>query len=339
MNDRGRGSLTGLFIGDALAMPAHWYYQRAALRRDYGRIDDYQAPRNPHPDSILWRSHYTPLNRRGEILHDQAAYWGRHSVHYHQFLAPGENTLNLKLCRLLVASLNERGRYDADDFLGRYVDFMTTPGRHRDTYVEECHRHFFTAYARSTPLRRCAADEFHVGGLVGSVPLLVHYREEPEAARAVAREHVALTHAGPAMEGATTLFADILLEVLAGSGLEVALEARIERRDSPLLAHPFRRWRGQPDEAVIGSLLSPACYLEDAIPATLFLALKYHDDPEAALVANTHLGGDNCHRGALLGALLGAEHGPEGFPERWRTGLHEAVPTLPGHEDVRRRPA
>ena len=76
MNERGLGSLTGLFIGDALAMPAHWYYQRAALRRDYGRIDGYQAPRNPHPDSILWRSQYTPSNRRGEILHEQAAYWG-----------------------------------------------------------------------------------------------------------------------------------------------------------------------------------------------------------------------------------------------------------------------
>jgi len=102
MTARGREALTGLFLGDALAMPAHWYHQRAALRRDYGRIEDHQAPRNPHPDSILWRSHYTPPNRRGEILHDQAPYWGRRGVHYHQLLAPGENTLDPKLGRLLV---------------------------------------------------------------------------------------------------------------------------------------------------------------------------------------------------------------------------------------------
>jgi ADP-ribosylglycohydrolase len=330
MTDRASGALAGLFIGDALAMPVHWYYQRAALLRDYGRIEDYQAPRNPHPDSILWRSHYSPPNGRGDILHDQAAYWGRRGVHYHQFLAAGENTLNLKLCRLLVASLNELGRHDVDDFLRRYVDFMTTPGRHRDTYVEECHRHFFAEYARNVPLRRCAGDDIHVAGLIGSVPVVVYYRGDPEAARAAARKQVALTHAGRIMEEATALFADILLEVLAGSGLEAVLEGRIERRDSPYLAHPFRRWRRQPDEVVIGGHLSPACYLDHALPATLFLALKYHDDPEAALVANTNLGGDNCHRGALLGALLGAEHGPEGFPERWRSGLVEAVPLLHG---------
>ena len=33
---RARGALYGLAIGDALAMPVHWYYDRAALRADYG---------------------------------------------------------------------------------------------------------------------------------------------------------------------------------------------------------------------------------------------------------------------------------------------------------------
>jgi len=36
------------------------------------------------------------------------------------------------------------------------------------------------------------------------------------------------------------------------------------------------------------------------------LALKYHHDPEKALIANTNLGGDNAARGSVLGALLGA---------------------------------
>ena len=38
----------------------------------------------------------------------------------------------------------------------------------------------------------------------------------------------------------------------------------------------------------------------------LLLAFKYIDNPEAALIVNANLGGDNVHRGALLGALLGA---------------------------------
>lgn len=55
-------------MADALAMPVHWYYDRAALDRDYGRLDRYLAPRNPHPDSILWRSRDAPPNARGDIL-------------------------------------------------------------------------------------------------------------------------------------------------------------------------------------------------------------------------------------------------------------------------------
>ena len=61
------GMLWGSLVSDALAMPAHWYYQRDAITRDYGVMGDYRTPTNPHPDSILWRSHYEPLNDRGEI--------------------------------------------------------------------------------------------------------------------------------------------------------------------------------------------------------------------------------------------------------------------------------
>ncbi len=39
--DRLTGALYGLFIGDALAMPVHWYYDTKALKRDYGLVKDY----------------------------------------------------------------------------------------------------------------------------------------------------------------------------------------------------------------------------------------------------------------------------------------------------------
>jgi ADP-ribosylglycohydrolase len=164
-DDKRAGALWGSFIGDALAMPVHWYYDRAALKRDYGIARDYLAPRNPHPDSILWRSAYTPINGRGDILHEQAQYWGQRGIHYHQFLRAGENTLNLQLGWVLIESLVARGRYDAEDYLQRYLDFMLTPGRHRDAYVEECHRKFFGAYARGTHPRKCGGSDIHIGGL------------------------------------------------------------------------------------------------------------------------------------------------------------------------------
>lgn len=41
------GALFGLYIGDALAMPVHWYYDRDALKQDYEYVTDYLPPKNP----------------------------------------------------------------------------------------------------------------------------------------------------------------------------------------------------------------------------------------------------------------------------------------------------
>jgi ADP-ribosylglycohydrolase len=318
---RCRGALYGLYIGDALAMPVHWYYDREALKRDYGVVKDYVAPKSPHPDSILWRSSYRPVNEKGEILHDQAQYWGRRGIHYHQFLKAGENTLNLKLCSQLIQSLEERGTYDPDDYLKRYISFMTTPGSHRDTYFEEYHRHFFSCYAAGTSPKKCGVKEKHIGGLVGVVPIVVFYKNKPDEAREAALLHLSLTHLGPRMEAAASFLIGVLLDLLAGAPLKEALIAHSKNGKALFLEHPYSKWDGEPDARVVGGRFSSACYVEDSVPSVIYLAFKYHRDPEKALVANTNLGGDNAYRGAVLGALLGAGHGLHGFPDRWIKGL------------------
>ncbi len=325
---RSRGAIYGLFIGDALAMPVHWYYDRGALKRDYGHVIDYAAPKNPHPDSILWRSTYQPVNSKGEILHEQAQYWGRRGIHYHQFLKAGENTLNATLCCLVMESLNQAGGYDADDYLKRYIAFMTTPGSHRDTYVEEYHRYFFTQFAKGASPRKCGVQEKHIGGLIGLVPIIVFYQDDPDRARSAALEHLSLTHLGDRMKGAALLFVDVLLRVLGGQGLKQVLLDMIHRQETPLVGHPFLEWLQDPDDMVVGGRFSTACYVEDSVPSVLYLALKYHDDPETGLIVNTNLGGDNVHRGAVLGALLGAENGIAQFPDRWVKGLRNPPPEL-----------
>jgi len=323
-----RGTLFGMCIGDALAMPVHWYYDREALFRDYGPVTDFLSPRKDHPDSILWRSDYRAQNVKGEILHDQAQYWGKKNVHYHQFLKAGENTLNIKISRLLMDSLMENGGYASADFLQRYLAFMTTPGSHRDTYIEECHRNFFNNYAKGLPLEKCGVAEKHIGGIVGIVPIVVFYRNQPALARTAALEHLALTHPGVPMRTAATLVVDLLLAVLAGTPLREAIASQIAVQKNPLVGHPFMKWLSEADEMVVGRRLSTACYVEFAVPAVVYMALKYHDDPEAVLVANTNLGGDNAGRGAILGALIGAEHGFGGFPLRWVENLVDPPPDL-----------
>jgi len=325
---KAQAALYGLFIGDALAMPVHWYYDRQALFRDYGRVSDYLAPKVEHPDSILWRSHYRAPNPKGEILHEQAQYWGRPKVHYHQFLKSGENTLNIKLARLLMESIAHLGAYRTEDYLQRYIRFMTTPGMHRDTYIEACHRNFFENYALGRAPEKCGRAEKHIGGLVGMVPILVHYRGRPRRAREAAREHLALTHPGDRMRIAADLFNNLFLRVLGGKSLRKAILSAIDSQENPLLGHPFKKWEKLSDDVVIGRFLSTACYVEHAVPAVIYLALKYHADPEAMLIVNTMLGGDNAGRGALLGALAGAAGGLDALPPRWIHGLAEPPPYI-----------
>jgi ADP-ribosyl-[dinitrogen reductase] hydrolase len=45
LKDRIIGSLIGFYVGDALAMPVHWYYDTNQLRQDFGSITKYEAPK------------------------------------------------------------------------------------------------------------------------------------------------------------------------------------------------------------------------------------------------------------------------------------------------------
>ncbi len=312
--DRRTGLAWGSFIGDALAMPVHWYYNRSAMQRDYGEVRNYMAPHNPHPDSILWRSDHTALNERGDILHEQAQYWGQRGIHYHQFLQAGENTLNLQLAKVLIDSLLECGGYDADNYLDRYIHFMLTPGQHRDTYVEEYHRKFFTSYARGVRPRKCGGNDIHIGGLAHVGVLGAFFATDLKAARAAVHEHINLTHQSAEVAAAGDALARILGAVIVGGNLR---EAIFEHGTDWFSKRKAEQWSREPDQVVIGRRLSPACYIAEAFPASLYLAWKYADDFEAGVVANTNLGGDNCHRGAVVGALLGAACGRHRIPLRF----------------------
>ncbi len=306
-----RGSLAA----DALAMPVHWYYDTAALHRDYGTVDRYLEPKNPHSGSILWRSQYQALNEKGDILREQAQYWGHRGIHYHQFLKAGENTLNFRLSRELFDFVKERGGYDPDAWLERYIARMLEPGWHHDTYVEEYHRAFFTRYAQGKKPRKCGISDEHIGGLA-TVPALCAALQGmglPEL-RSVVKEHIGLTHAHANVLRA----ADTLVRILSGVSLGESVHDVLRREAGDWISgKKADSWLHQPDEHVVGSRFSPACYIADAMPASLYLVWKYQSDFTAGIVANAMVGGDNCHRGAVVGSILGAANG---VPERFLLG-------------------
>lgn len=54
-----------MFVGDAVAMPVHWYYDVPAIKRDFdGWISKYERPKNKHPTSILRVSNKGKMDTR-----------------------------------------------------------------------------------------------------------------------------------------------------------------------------------------------------------------------------------------------------------------------------------
>ena len=263
------------------------------------------------------------------ILKGKKHHWGPPNRHYHQGMQAGDNTLNLLCTRLLIRTMNTTGRYDAADFLREYVAFMTAPDSHNDTYAESYHRDFFANYARGMAPERCAGAEGHdtasIGGLVGLPPVvLATWQAGQAAANAAALTQLRLTHRSGKLERYALAFSELLIRLLQDASAQVGplACAAAERLGFPASAVLKRIRRDhQTDRDVIGGLLSPACYIDQSFPAVLYLAARYPDDFEAAQIANANAGGDNCHRGAVLGALLGAALGFEAIPERWIEGL------------------
>ena len=297
----------GSLVADAISMPVHWYYDREALRREYGDIRGYMAPKHPHTGSILWRSQYQAPNEKGEILHDQAVYWGQRDVHYHQFLQAGQNTVNFQLAQELVTLCQKNGGYDPDLWLDHYIDFMRTPGKHRDTYLEEYHRGFFMRYAMGKAPRKCAISDEHIGGLAQVPALCYVLRHKPlDDLRAKVKEHVGLTHAHANVLRAADTLARLLFRIREGLSLREAIQREAGDWISGTKAE---KWTAQPDTYIIGQRFSPACYIAESMPASLYLCWKYHHDSQAGILANAMVGGDNCHRGAVVGSLLAAANG------------------------------
>ena len=150
--------------------------------------------------------------------------WGQRDIHYHQFLEAGENTLNFKLAAELFDWTKVRGGYDPDAWLDHYIARMLQAGWHRDTYVEEYHRAFFTRYAEGKPPRKCGISDEHIGGLA-TVPALVAALEGTphEALRRIVKEHVGLTHAHAYVLRAADTLVRILWAVAEGAALREAI--------------------------------------------------------------------------------------------------------------------
>ena len=382
-------ALWGLFISDALSMPAHWYYKLEYLKRDFGAIDGYNDAPHPHPESFMVGNGYHPdvskaneLGRPYEILHDHIRFYntsynhlaiqtaeraGEHAnampvlndrYHYHHGLKAGENTLAANLVRVLMRSVIAKGDYDQDAFLQDFITYMSTPGNNRDPYCEIYIRAWFENYSEGIAPELCAQKQRSVwsigshGGIIRPL-VLSFFAKEPYQGLGLAVSHQQLTHRSENVASALGVLVPLLHALLRGKQpheiiSEHAKKVRLIKISGEDLSKTYRAHKGpgnipkdqmwkihtefsnqyldvnsvletSSDEEIIGKLFSTACYPEHGLPLLLCLLQRNNADFKASLLANANAGGDNVHRGMILGLLAGASNAE--IPFELKSGL------------------
>ena len=324
--ERTIAALKNTFVADALAMPVHWYYNPGDILKQFpGGISQFEDAPKYHPSSIM-SLHSTQQGGRAAvakgpkreivgdvILKGKRQYWGVANQHYHQGMKAGENTLNAHCVRALFQSLaDSEGSYSIDAFLDAYINLLTSAEpKHPDTYAESYHRGFFANLEAGKEEHECGAvthDTASIGGLVTLGPLaLVSLLKGDDLAqvKTTCRAHLLLTHPDAELALVSDYYVE-LLDRLLGRESESAQDIIADiAKQSIGLKLPELIAKNYSDFEVVGGVFTSACYISGSWPSVLYFAYKYADDTKAALLANANVGGDNVHRGSVLGLILG----------------------------------
>ena len=232
-----------------------------------------------------------------------------------------------------IAGIAANGGYNKKQWLADYIEFMTAdPARHPDTYAESYHRGFFANLKAGKSPENCAAvthDTPSMGALVTVAPLAYALLKQHslESAQSVCCEHVALTHPDDSLMKVVSAYVGLLYQLLRTgdqSSSTVDILHQAGQAVSGTNIHKLLQQKSG-DAAVVGRQYSTACYITDSWPSVCYLAAKYFDDPAKSLLVNTNLGGENAHRGSVLGTIVGAASGEQSEPLFEQLLHHEAI--------------
>uniref|UniRef100_A0A1A7X0H9 ADP-ribosylhydrolase like 1 n=1 Tax=Iconisemion striatum TaxID=60296 RepID=A0A1A7X0H9_9TELE len=351
---------------DSMSMPVHWYYHIQDIKRDFGGwISGFSSPADRHPSSILTlsntagsgRTAWSTRTKRTDvvgdiILHNKLDLWksSNGSVHYHQAAQT-----------LIAGRFADVSQPEARAaVLSDYVQFLTKPGSHADTYAESFHRSFFCDWRdgrlmsphevlvfAETRSRQMLSSPFPDSQLdaIGCLPMILPFvllsaSANEEQAVCAAVDFVKLTHPHPSVPGYVLIYSRALHAVVGGASIrqqaEIALRALGTWDTCQSFSHKAARFSDCSEERLkvhqsAVNHLGLACYTRGALSSLFYLAHEFHDDIRGGILTNTNCGGENCNRGAALGALLGAgaTHEGLGVPLEWKDKLRDAREFLP----------
>ncbi|QEM70257.1 ADP-ribosylglycohydrolase family protein [Geobacter sp. FeAm09] len=339
IQDRGAGAVMGAFIGDALGLGPHWYYDLAELRRDYGE----------------WISGYTDPRP------------GR----YHDGCTAGQLSQAGFILRLLVASLVERGGYDEADFCRRMDGELlplldgtpiSGPGGYTSQSIRELWRR---RVEQGRPWGETGGHADTTEAIERTLALGVRYAQDPARLAGAIAGNAVLTQSDDTVVSMTVAYGAVLGQLVQGHPLDARLSGRLMK-----LVHsgalPFHAVTGDnlqpprpgdPDPPRAGRFASPdalltpsymasaaadpdiriepawkvsivygmPCAIYHQLPAAYYLAARFPDDFEAALLHAVNGGGQNQARAILTGALVGAQVGLSRIPQRFLDGLEDSA--------------
>ena len=339
IQERAAGAIMGAFVGDALALGPHWYYDLDELRRDYGEwITDYTDPKP-----------------------------GR----YHAGLRAGQLSQSGFILALLLRSLVACGRYDEGDFCRRLDEDllplldgtpMSGPGGYTSQSIREAWRR---RVEQGRPWGQTGGHADTTEAVERTLALAVRYALDfQQLARAITRNTL-LTQVDETVVSMTVAYGAVLGLLVQGHALDADLSDRLMKRvkDGTLPFHAVTSDRlqpprsGEPDPPRVGRFASPdalltpsymavaavdpdiriepawkvsivygmPCAIYHQLPAAYYLAARFRDDFESAVLHAVNGGGQNQARAMLTGALVGAQVGLSRIPQRFLDGLENSA--------------
>jgi len=329
----------GAFIGDAMGLGPHWYYDLAELRRDYGDwISDYTDPRP-----------------------------GR----YHDGLKAGQLSQAGVILKLLLESLVDCGRYHQADFCRRMdkdllplLDGtpMSGPGGYTSQSIRELWRR---RVEQGLSWGETGGHADTTEAIERTLALAVRYARDPAKLAETIADNALLTQNDDTVVSMTVAYGAVLGQLVQGRPLDARLSGRLMKlvHDGALPFHavtgdnlkPPRP--GEPDPPRAGKFASPdalltpsymataaadpdiriepawkvslvygmPCAIYHQLPAAYYLAARFSDDFESALLHAVNGGGQNQARAILTGALVGAQVGLARIPRRFLDGLADSA--------------
>jgi ADP-ribosylglycohydrolase len=315
--ERAMGAIVGMYIGDALGLGPHWYYDLNELRAAYGDwITDYMPPKPG---------------------------W------YHDGCLAGDVSQTGQVSMLLLASLAERGEYDEADFTGRLDEFLDTLDGtpHGGRYTDIAMREVWQARKGGVPWAEAGGLSDSGEAAVRGVMLAARYAADPRGLAAHAMSNIHLTHAEPFVAAQSLAFILAVCRLIRGKTLENSgkslmgwAQKEVDRALIDVFLQPGLVHQAATDPAItvepperIAQIYGLACQLGFMVPAAYWLSSRFADYETAVLTA-VNGGGNNMARACLTGALSGALVGIGGIPQRFIDGLRDRDEILANAEKV-----